>query len=113
MVNGDKVLMTMMTMSVKYSVAGDTFDIVGFFDDGSNCSVIRTALAEQLQLWGESVTLELGTVNATTIVKTKLYCVELLDKNGGRHLVKAFGLESLSGPLPSIYLDGIKERVLC
>ena len=110
LINGDKVLMTIMNMSVKYSVDGVKTDIVGFFDDGSNCSVIRTALAEKLELWGEPVTLELGTVNATTTIKTKLYCVELLARDGERYLVKAFGLESLSGPLPTICLDGISHE---
>ena len=52
--------------------------------------------------------MELGTINATTSLETKLYCVELLDLDGKRHLVKAFGVESLSGPLPTICLDGVK-----
>ena len=43
--------------------------MVGFFDDGSNCSVVKNAVAEKLGLWGDDVTLELGTVNATTAVK--------------------------------------------
>ena len=47
-------------------------------------------------------------MNATTTLETKLYCLELLDSEGGRHLVKAFGLDSISGELPSIKLDGIK-----
>ena len=108
LLNGDKVLMTMMSLPVKYGLAGRIAQIVGFFDDGSNCSVIKTSVAIKLGLWGENVTLELGTVNATTTTKTKLYCVELVDVDGGRHLVKAFGLDKLSGPLPTIKMDGIK-----
>ena len=61
---------------------GEMTEIVGFFDDGTNCSVIKNSLAIKLGLWGDSVTLELGTVNATTTIKTKLYCVELTDKEG-------------------------------
>ena len=41
-------------------------------------------------------------MNATTVVNTKLYCVELVDMEGTRHLVRAFGLETLSGPLPIV-----------
>ena len=100
--------MVIMELDIVYGVAGNTTELVGFFDDGSNCSVIRTALAEQLGLWGDPVTLELGTVNATIIVNTKLYCVELVDMNGTRHLVRAFGLETLSGPLPIVSLRMIK-----
>ena len=108
LINGDKVLMVIMELDVVYGIAGNSTKLVGFFDDGSNCSVIRTALAEQLGLWGDPVTLELGTVNATTVVNTKLYCVELVDMSGTRHLVRAFGLETLSGPLPIVSLKMIK-----
>ena len=108
LLNGDKVLMTMMYLPVKYGLAGEIAQIVGFFDDGSNCSVVKNSVAIKLGLWGENVTLELGTVNATTTTKTKLYCVELVDIDGGRHLVKAFGLDKLSGPLPTITMNGIK-----
>ena len=100
--------MTMMSLPVKYGLAGEMDQIVGFFDDGSNCSIIKNSVAIKLGLWGESVTLELGTMNATTTTKTKLYCVELVDMKGGRHLMKAFGLDKLSGPLPTIVMDGIK-----
>ena len=75
MINGDKVLMTIMTMDIVYGVERNGAKLIGFFDDGSNCSVIRTALAEELGLWGECVTLELGTINASSTIKTKLYCV--------------------------------------
>ena len=78
LINGDKVLMVIMEVDVVHGVARKASKLVGFFDDGSNCSVIRTSLAEELGLWGDPVTLELGTVNATTVVETKLYCVCLL-----------------------------------
>ena len=72
--------------------------------------MIKNDLAKRLQLWGDPVTLELGTVNALTTVDTKLYCVELIDSEGRRHLIKAFGLDSISGELPTINLDGIKHE---
>jgi hypothetical protein len=101
LVNGDKVLMCMMSISIISGEDGVHSKVVGFFDDGSNCSVIKNKLALKLGLWGDPVTLELGTVNATTTLRTKLYCVELLDKFGNRYLIKAFGLDTLSGSLPS------------
>ena len=108
MIHGDKVLMTIMSMSIVYGAHREGAKLVGFFDDGSNCSIIRKALAEDLGLWGEHVTLELGTINASSTVKTKLYCVELLDNVGGRHLIRAFGLDVLSGTLPVVSLKMIK-----
>ena len=52
LINGDKVLMTVMRLPIVYGVERMSTQVVGFFDDGSNCSVIRTSLAEQLGLWG-------------------------------------------------------------
>ena len=108
LINGDKVLMVIMEVEVVHGVARKASKLVGFFDDGSNCSVIKTSVAEKLGLWGDPVTLELGTVNATTVVETKLYCVELVDTKGDRHLVRAFGLDNLSGELPEVNLVKIK-----
>ena len=102
--------MCMSTVRVVYGQSGSTTSINSFFDDGSTCSAILNKVAERLQLWGDPVTLELGTVNATTVLETKLYCVELLDLDGNRHIIKAFGLEKLSGELPVISLDGIKHQ---
>ena len=110
LVNGDKVMMCMMNISVISGEDGMHSKLVGFFDDGSNCSCIKNEVAVKLGLWGDPVTLELGTVNATTTLRTKLYCVELLDKSGGRYLIKAFGLDTLSGSLPTITLDGIRHE---
>ena len=84
LVQGDKVLMCMMSISIISGEDGVHSKVVGFFDDGSNCSVIKNEVALRLGLWGDPVTLELGTVNATTTLQTKLNRVELLDKNGKR-----------------------------
>ena len=59
-------------------------------------------------LLGEKVTVTIETLNATTTRETMMYMVELLDKEGTRRLVKAFGFDSISEPMGSIRLDGIK-----
>ena len=110
LIHGDKVLMVMQGVQLVYGMERTPATVVGFFDDGSNCSVIKNDLAIRLQLWGDPVMLELGTVNALTTVDTKLYCVELVDKEGNRHLIKAFGLDNISGELPTIGIKGIKHE---
>ena len=65
-------------------------------------------MAEELGLWGDPVTLELGTINASSTIKTKLYCVELVDNVGERHLIMAFGIDTLSVSLPAVRLEQIK-----
>ena len=110
LIDGEKVLMNISYIPTVSGIEGKISKIVGFFDNGSTCSIIKNAVAEGLKLYGDPITLELGTVNATSRLETKLYVVELLDTVGGRHLIKAFGLETLSGPLPTVHLDGIKHE---
>ena len=55
LINGDKVLMTIMYLPIVYGKKRERSQLVGFFDDGSNCSIIRNQLAEDLGLWGENV----------------------------------------------------------
>ena len=37
-----------------------------------------------------------------------MYLVELLDRSGVRHMVKAFGFDSISEPIGSVELSGVK-----
>ena len=72
LLSGDKVLMAVMVLEVVFGLQREVASVVGFFDDGSNCSVITNSLATRLGLWGDPVPLELGTVNAKTTVETRL-----------------------------------------
>ena len=64
LIHGDKVLMVMQGIQLVHGLDREETKVLGFWDDGSNCSVIKNDLATRLQLWGDPVTLELGTVNA-------------------------------------------------
>ena len=48
LINGNRVLMTILEVSLTYGIEGEVVKIVGFFDDGSNCSVIKNSLATKL-----------------------------------------------------------------
>ena len=48
LIHGDKVLMTMMDLQDVYGENRQVTSIVGFFDDGTNCSVIKNDLAIKL-----------------------------------------------------------------
>ena len=56
-----------------------------------------------------AVTITIGTVNGAKERHTKLYVVELLTTCGERRLVRAFGLEEISGETPYICLQGVKH----
>ena len=77
LINGDKVLMCVMTLSLVSGEHGVKSEVTGFFDDGSNCSCIKNSTAERLGLWGHPITLKLGAVNATTSIETKFFWVSL------------------------------------
>ena len=47
---GDKVLMTTQEVKTIHGLEGTISKVIAFFDDGSNCSVIRSKLAEEMGL---------------------------------------------------------------
>ena len=106
---GDRVLMTLQAVPMKYGPAGLTKEVVAFYDDGSTCSIICNKLAEECGLYGQPILINLGTVNSTTSYNTKLYTVELVDRTGKIHHILALGMEKISGPLPEVtFHEGLK-----
>ena len=85
-------------------------DVVGFFDQGSTCSLVLTSFAENRSLQGQTVTISIGTVNGPNTRDTKLYIVELLTRRGERKMIKAFGMETISGNVSYIDLQGVKHK---
>ena len=75
---------------------------------GSTCSIILNSLAKQFGLLGEKVVVTIETINAVTTKETMLYLVELLDREGVRRMVRAFGFNSISEPIGNVELNGIK-----
>ena len=57
LLSGDKVLMAVMVLEVVFGLQREVASVVGFFEDGSNCSVITNSLSTRLVLWGDPVTL--------------------------------------------------------
>ena len=79
-----------------------------FFEDGSTCSIILNSVAKQFGLLGESVTVTIDTLNVVTTKETMIYMVELLNRDGRRRLVRAFGFDNISEPIGTIELEGVK-----
>ena len=109
-IEGEKVLMTTQQIQTIHGLEGTVSKLIAFFDDGSNCSVIRTELAEQMGLYGDPITLSIGTVNAKTNIDTRLYVVELLDSQGVIHMIRAFGIPEISRNIQAITIDTIKNQ---
>ena len=106
--DGDKVLLVIQSIPMMYGLGGAQVHVTTFFDDGSTCSVVLNSFADKYKLFGEDVSISLSTVNGVSNVNTKLYVIELVDKCGGRHVVRAFGLDNITGPLPSITYGSLK-----
>ena len=84
--DGDRVLLTVQTIPMKYGLGGAEASAVAFFHNGSTCSVIRNEFAWQHKLYGEEVMISLAPVNGTKDLTTKLY---LVDMDGNTQVVRA------------------------
>ena len=106
---GEQVLLVVQAVDMVYGPGRQVVKIVSFFDDGSTCSILLNSVAKQYGLLGEKVTVTIETLNAVTTKETMLYMVELLDRDGARRLVRAFGFDNISEPMGNIELDGVKH----
>ena len=110
MVDGCQVLLVMQSVTVKHGPVGNLAQITVFWDDGSTCSLVLTETAESLGCPGEPVTVTIDTINGVLTRETKLYCVELMNHEGERVIIKAFGVESISDISSMVNLSGVKHK---
>ena len=99
--------MVIQEVPMKYRIAGGIAQAITFFDTGATCSVVMNQFAEDHKLYGEKIVITLTTVTGTTDVTTKLY---LIDRNSVSKIVKAFGLDSITGKLLSINYGKLKNE---
>ena len=109
-VEGNKVLLIIQKVMVKYGPQGEMTGITVFWDDGSTCSLVRTEAAEMLGCPGEPVTVSIETVNGVITRETKLFCVELMNNSGDRIVIKAFGVENISEVRNVVNLTAVKNK---
>jgi hypothetical protein len=96
LIDGNKVMLLMQVIEVKYGPRSELSQLVVFWDDGSTCSLVVTETAEMLQFPGEPVTFSIETINGIITRETKIYCVELMSNAGDRVIIRAFGVEKIS-----------------
>ena len=109
-VQGNKVLLLMQYVTVKYGPRGELTQLTVFWDNGSTCSLVQIEFAEMLGCPGEPVTVSIDTVNGMITRETKLYCVELVSSGGERVLIKAFGVDNISEVKNVVSLAAVKAR---
>ena len=107
---GNKVLLVIQKVMVKYGPQGEMTGLTVFWDDGSTCSLVLTETAELLGCPGEPVTVSIETVNGVIMRETKLYCVEMMSNGGERVVIKAFGVENISEIRNVVNLATMKNK---
>ena len=106
---GEQVLLLFQEINIVHGLKRLEDKVKTFWDDGSTCSLIKTTTAEHFQLRGEPITISIDTVNGMVERKTKMYVVELINLHGERVLVRAFGVEKISGIVTAVDVSGVKE----
>ena len=82
-----------------------------FFDAGSTCALVDNEFARRSNLKGTDVTIELITVGKNVNkIKTKLYCITLLDNNKEKHKIFAYGLDEISSEITAVRLGSVEHK---
>ena len=106
---GEQVLLLFQEINIVYGHERLEDKIKAFWDDGSTCSLVKTTTAEHFQLRGEPITISIDTVNGVIERETKMYVVELINLHGERVLVRAFGVEKISGIVNTVVISGVRH----
>ena len=93
---GDQVLLQVTTVPLVHGMDGQETETNVIFDNGSTCSLIARGLARQLNLRSKHITLIVNTVTGTSTIDSEYVVVEIKDKFGKIHLVRAYTVELVS-----------------
>ena len=108
MINGDQILLQLQKLQMQFGCPTTRVSLSGFFDNGSTCSLILDRVAKKYELLGQNVRVTISTINGEKERHTKLYVVELVDRDGKVRIVRALGVDNISGPIPNVNMDGLK-----
>ena len=103
------VLLMIQEIRILYSRERKICNITSFFNIGSSCPLIQTAVAEGYKLLGHPITITIVTVNGKKTTDTKIYIVELMTAAGERRLIRAHRIQKISDILPFVEIDGTKN----
>ena len=88
---------------------GTRREVAGIWDPGSTLSFITFALANDLDLHGDPVELEICTVGGVeTKFKSEKFQLILFDKDGREIQVEVLGIDRISTDIESVNIEGIR-----
>ena len=102
--NADNVLLLVQTIPTPSG------DINCFWDNGSTCSLITRAKAEQLRLPGKPMSISIKTVTGWVAIDSMAYQVSLIDINNESHTLVAFSVEDISNKLDAVDISKAKGQ---
>ena len=79
MINGDRILLMLQEIWMRFGLYSAQVKINVFFDNGSMCSLILTSLAEEYKLLSQDICVTITTVDSEKERQTKMYMVELVN----------------------------------
>ena len=86
-------------------------NVTVLWDSGSDISLIAHNAATRLDLRGRNVDLSIVRVgNNPAVLKSKEYCVPLVDLEGNVHKICAYGMDAITSYLPQVNMDRIVAR---
>ena len=83
-----------------------TLDSLVFFDKGATIGLIRDMFAKRLNLRGKHVKKMVQVVGQTwTIWETKEYVISLVDRFGKKHVLRVYGIDSITSPIQKVVVE--------
>lgn len=95
------------TLLLFQTVTADSEELVIFWDNGSQVSLVTRRYARKHQLHGVHVTYDLVTINDVQHQETILYEVPIKDRSGNTHIIKAFEIEKICEDTDSVNLKEV------
>ena len=109
MINGDRILLMLQEIWMRFGLYSAQVKINVFFDNGSTCSLVLTSLAEEYKLLSQDIRVTITTIDSEKERQTKMYMVELVNQSGESRMIRAIGVDKISGEIPTIKVDGVKQ----
>ena len=86
---------TSNTLLLIQKVPSTKGELVAFFDNGGNISMVTKSYVRKHKLRGVKITYELTTVTGTKNQDTYMYDVPIRDISGEVHIIKAYGIDNI------------------
>ena len=107
-ITSDQVLLQVASVPIIHAQTSIMTDTRTIFDNGSTCSLIARRLAKQLKLRAKHIQLTVNTITGTSTIDSEFVVVEMMDKHGKTHRIRAYTVEDVSIVVSVTLPEGLK-----